>query len=115
MSIVKDSKVLKEAIHNRLKELYPSNAPCGFKQSAVVKDAAERGFVISSSSLSRYIKGDSQNSSLSESQILWLSIRFGIPVRLVVGNPEIKDGMIDYSIPPLNEVNALKLLKLIFG
>lgn len=114
MSIVKDSIVLKEAIHNRLKELYPSNAISGFKQSAVIKDAEERGFVISSSSLSRYIKGESQNSSLSESQILWLGIRYGIPIRLVVGNPLIIDGKIDYTIPPLNEVSALKLLKLIF-
>jgi len=103
MSIVKDSKILKEAIRSRLKELYPSDLALGFKNSAVVKDASERGFKIAHEQLSRYFSDKPQKNSLSESQILWIAIRYGIDIKLVV------------NASKFNELEALNKLKLIFG
>lgn len=104
MSLVKDSKVLKKHIHDRLKELYPSNAESGFKNSSVIKDAKERGFKIDAGQISRYFNGkpDQQN-KLSENQVIWLAIRYGINIQLVVNSPKF------------NEAEALIKLKQIFG
>jgi hypothetical protein len=114
MSIVKDSVALRNVIHTRLKKLYPSNSKIGFKQADVIKDASERGFTISAPSMSKYFAGDVKN-GLSEAQILWLAIRYGIPIKLTIGNPYIgEDNTLKYEIPEFNEAEALKLLKLIF-
>lgn len=104
MSLVKDSKVLKKHIHDRLKELYPSNSESGFKNSSVIKDAKERGFKIDAGQISRYFndKSDQQN-KLSENQVLWIAIRYGIDIKLVINSPKF------------DEAEALKKLKLIFG
>lgn len=115
MSIVKDSITLRKALHDRFKYLYPSNNKNGFKAESVIKDATERGFKITASSLSRYIGGDTKTSSLSETQVIWLCFRYGIPVQLAVGKPIIKDGKVVFEIPAFNETESLKLLKLVFG
>lgn len=114
MSIVKDSVTLRNVIHARLKKLYPSNSKIGFKQADVIKDAGERGFTISAPSISKYFAGDVKN-GLSEAQIVWLSLRYGIPIQLTIGNAYISsDNTIKYEVPEFNEAEALKLLKLIF-
>lgn len=103
MSLVKDSKVLKKHIHDRLKELYPSNVGFGFKNSAVVLDASERRFKIAPEQLSRYFSDKPQKNTLSEAQIIWLAVRYGINIQLLVTSPKF------------DEAEAIKKLKLIFG
>lgn len=115
MSIVKDSITLRNALSDRFKYLYPSNNKNGFKADAIIKDAMERGFKITASSLSRYVNGDVHKNSLSETQCLWLCFRYGIPIQLAVGKPVIKDGKIVFEIPKFNEEESIKLLKLVFG
>lgn len=96
--------MLKAHILNRLKELYPSNVGFGFKNSSVIKDAQERGFKIDAGQISRYFndKPDQQN-KLSENQVLWIAIRYGIDIKLSVSSNKF------------NEADSLKKLKLIFG
>ena len=101
MSLVKDSKVLRDALEKRLIELYPNNGD-GFIQSLVIKDAEERGFKIAAAPLSKYFKGIDKG-GLSETQIIYLAIRYGIGVTL-----KIEYGKFD-------ERAALKKLKTIFG
>ena len=102
MSLVKDSVLVRNKLHDRLKELYPTNLGYGFKNAEVIKDATERSFKIAPEQLSRYF-GDKPKNGLSESQIIWLCIRYGITIKLQVDKPHF------------NELEALKKLKLIFG
>lgn len=114
MSIIKDSDTLKQALLTRLKDLYPTNLGYGFKNSAVVKDALERGVKIEAGQLSRYF-GKSKKNVLSEDQLIWLCFRFGIPIQLSIGVPLIKEGKIVFEIPRFDEAKALKMLKLLYG
>lgn len=114
MSIVKESSRLREELHKRLKELYPSHKGLLFKNIDVVKDAAERGFKIDAGTLSRYISGNTKNSSLSEEQLIWLCIRYGITIRLVFGEPNITANGVELVIPPYNENKSLEKLRQIF-
>lgn len=115
MAIIKESSKLRTAIHQRLKELYPSNRGHGFVNSAVVKDAEERGIKITPETLSRYISGNKDKGSLSEAQIIWLAYRYYIPVQLNIGIAKMVDGKVQFEIPKYNELEALRMLKLIFG
>jgi len=101
MSIVKESSALRKALEKRLLELYP-NGRGGFNQAVVIKDAEERGFKIAAAPLSKYFKGI-EKGSLSEIQIVWLSLRYGIDLLLRI------------SDKPFNEAEALTKLKIIFG
>lgn len=114
MSIVKDSDRLKEELLKRLKELYPTNVGYGFKNSAVVKDALERGVKIEAGQLSRYF-GKGKKNILSEDQIIWLSFRYGINIQLAIGVPIVKDGKVYYEVSKFNEARALQTLKLLYG
>ena len=102
MSIVKESSAIRTALNKRLIHLYPNSNSDSFKHSLVIKDAEERGYKIAASSLSKYFKGI-DSGSLSENQIVWLCIRYGIDLVLRVQDK------------PFNEVDALNKLKLIFG
>lgn len=114
MSIVKDSDRLKEELLKRLKELYPTNVGYGFKNSAVVKDAQERGVKIEAGQLSRYF-GKGKKNILSEDQIIWLSFRYGINIQLAIGVPIVKDGKIVFEVPRFSEAKSLQILKLLYG
>ena len=114
MSVIKDSIFLKEELLKRLKELYPSNVGFGFGNSLVVKDALERGVKIAPEQLSRYF-GKGQKNTLSEQQIVWLSIRYGIPVSLTIGIPVITDGVVSYAVPRFNEALSLQILNSLYG
>lgn len=113
MSIVKDSITLREMLVMRFKEIYPSDK-YEFNQSQVIKDAEERGFKIASSALSRYLKGDKKNSSLSETQIVWLALRYGVPISLQVGLRVVEDNTVKFVLPRYNESEAIKKLKMVF-
>lgn len=115
MSIVRDSKKIKEVLLTRLCEIYPSSKGQGYVGSKVIKDASERNFKITAGCLSGYFASKTTKSILSEEQIIWLCIRYGIPVQFTIGVNTIVDNRIVTEIPKFNEVNALKMLKQIFG
>jgi len=115
MSIVKDSVKIKQALLKRLQEIYPSDKGQGYIGAKVIQDATERNFKITAGCLSRYFAGKTTKSILSEEQIIWLCIRYGIPVQLVVGRITNYDGKIGIEIPKYNESESLKLLKQIFN
>ena len=49
------------------------------------------------------------------SEFIWLSIRYGIDVYLMVGTPKIEGGKLKIDLPEYNEKKALAKLKVIFG
>jgi hypothetical protein len=115
MGIIKDSKRLRDILHERLKQIYPSNRGHGFVNIAVVKDAEERGLKITPETLSRYISGKKEKSNLSEVQITWLCFRYGIPIQLAIGKPIIENNKFVFVIPKYKESESLGLLREVFG
>lgn len=106
-SIIKDSSSIREFIKQRIKEL-------DLKPAGIIKDAGERNMKIESAALSRYLKNGNCKGSLSEENIVWLCLRYGIDVMLIAGTPKIKDNKLKIELPPYNEEQALAKLKLIF-
>jgi hypothetical protein len=106
MNIVTHPK-LKEELFKRWKDL-------GIKVADVIKDAEERGMKISSPRMSRYKTGTSKE-AISPRQLLWLSIRWGIPVSINIGNPVIEKGTVVYKVLPYDEAKCLAMLKRTFG
>jgi len=84
MSIVKDSTKIKQALLKRLQDVYPSDKGQGYVGAKVIQDASERKFKITAGCLSRYFAGKTNKSILSEEQIIWLCVRYGLPVQLIV-------------------------------
>lgn len=115
MSVIKEDKIIKEALLKRLKELYPSNIGFGFKNSLVVQDAAERCVKIAAEQISRYFSPKQQKNTLSEEQIIWLCFRYGITIRVNVGEPVVRDGKLYYEVPKFDEAKALQTLKQLYG
>lgn len=115
MSVIKEDKTIKEALLKRLKELYPSNIGFGFKNSMVVKDASERGVKLSAEQISRYFSPKQQKNTLSEEQIIWLCFRYGITIRVTVGEPVVREGRLFYEVPRFDEAKALQTLKQLYG
>ncbi len=95
-SIVKSSKNIRTFLQQRMEEL-------NLTPAAVVKDAQERGRKIDSASLSKYLHNPDSVGGLPEETITWVAERWGINLYLNV------------TMPPYNEENALKRLKIIFG
>lgn len=115
MSVIKDNKEVKESLLKRLQELYPSNTRSGFKAADVIKDASERNTKIVSEQISRYFSPKEQKNTLSEEQLIWLCTRYGIMLRVTVGEPVVRDGKLYYEVPNFNEAKALQNLKLLYG
>ncbi|MFY8248207.1 MAG: hypothetical protein ACOVJ5_00720 [Gloeomargaritales cyanobacterium] len=115
MSIVKDSSKIKQALLKRLQEVYPSDKGQGYIGAKVIQDASERNFKITAGCLSRYFANKTNKSILSEEQIIWLCVRYGLPIQLIVGKIVIDNNKIGIEIPRYNESESLKLLKQIFN
>jgi len=96
---------LREKILERLKEL-------DYTQSFLIKDASERNMDIKPERLSRYLKNKS--GGLTEDQLLWVATRLGIFLNINFGNLVVEEGVAKFVIPPYNELEILKKLKLIF-
>jgi hypothetical protein len=112
MNLIKNPKI-KEVLKNRWNELDIK------KMSLVVQDAEERApeMKITSARISKWLSGykhDGKSVGLTENQIVWLLVRWGIPVSLTIGEPSLLDGRLKYSIPDYNELEALKMLKVVF-
>lgn len=107
-SIVKDSKVIHKFLLQRIEELK-------LKPADIIKDASVRNMKIESASLSKYLKHGNVKGGLSEEAIIWLCIRYGVPIALMVGSPKIEGGKITgTNLPAYNEEVALATLKIIF-
>lgn len=102
MDIVKNSKSIHAALLKRWEQLELSAAD-------IIRDADERGVKITKSNMSSYRKNQK---NMTQEQIIFLCLRYGVPVLLTVGNPVIIQNKITgYEIPKYDEVECLKRLK----
>jgi hypothetical protein len=104
MGLAKITK-LRTLLQKRWKEL-------GFRPSDIIRDANERGLKLHAAQMSRYIKGE--KGGPSDNDIMWLAYRWGIPVRMNIGEPVITEGKITYEIRPYNEQECLESIKKVF-
>ncbi len=100
--------VIREALKNRWSELDLKNAD-------VIRDASERSpeMKITYDRLSKWLKG-SKLHNLTDIQILWLCVRYHVPISINIGEPVLTDGKLTYVVPKYNELEALKTLKILF-
>ena len=99
-SIVKSSKEIRKALLKRKKDLELS-------MTAICRDAQMRGVKIALPTLSKYLS-ESEDNNLSEESILFLCIRYDVPVELLVGIPSRG---FEIVMPDYDETNALKEVK----
>jgi hypothetical protein len=105
-SLVKNSSKIRITLKDRFSELE-------LTLSDIVKDARSKGLNFTISSLSKFLKHGNMKSTLAEEYIVWLCIRYGIQLTLLVGKPALKDKKLTLSIPPYNEEECLSnLIKL---
>lgn len=97
---------LRDLITGRIKLVFEKQAP-------LIKDAGERGMVIDTTRLSKYLKAKS--GGLTDDQVLWIATRLGIQVHLNFGTPVIKGDKLEYKILKYDEAKCLQRLKKIFG
>jgi len=107
-SIIKDSARIRTLLKERFAELK-------LTAKQVVVDAADRNMVFTNASLSKYLKHGNVASSLSEENIIWLCIRYGIPINLYVGKAIMKDKGVQFIVPPYNEQECLNNLQKLFN
>jgi hypothetical protein len=116
--IIKSNSLIKSKLISRFLELDLTNKD-------IALDATEKGYKIQESCLSRYLnKSMNVAGSLSQEQILWLCMRYCIPVRLVLRpyrplkRDEVK-GVPPGTLVPYNEEydesRAIKNLAMHFG
>ena len=107
-SIIKDSVRIRKVMGARILEL-------NLTLRQVVEDAAEKEMAFTSASLSKYLNHGNVASTLSEENIVWICLRYGIPINLFVGKPIMKDSKISFIIPEYNEEECLNNLKKVFN
>lgn len=105
ISYVRSHSKIKEAIKTRMAEL-------NLKYTDIITDAAERGCPkITKPGLSRYLNGK-DSGQLTEEQVVWMCIRYDIPIVLIVGIPKIDaNNKLTQELPKYNEARALSTLK----
>ena len=97
IEIVKSSKTLRDSLKLRFKEL-------NLTYDKVVADAKEKGLSITKSNISALFNQSLPGKNYpSQRQLLWLSIRYSIDIRLII------------EIKKYDEEYAIKRLKLFFG
>jgi hypothetical protein len=101
-----ESKQIKEHLFKRLEEL-------GMTPADLIKDANERGMTITPSAFSKYKQG--KKGGITDNQLLYLCCRLYIPIKLVIGEQKIIGGSIVNVVPKYSELEALKLVKRIYG
>lgn len=100
MDLIKESKAIHNSLLKRWKELEKKNAD-------IIHDAEERGMTLTKSQMSTYVN---KGVGLTQVQIIWLCLRYQIPILLQVGSPEIIGGEIKYVIQKFDEIEAIKNL-----
>lgn len=108
MDLIKESKGIHKCLLKRWEELE-------LKNSQIIKDAEERGMILTKSNMTNYRNcdpndGDKGIHGLTQKQVLWLALRYFVPVVVQIGQPEIVKGSIQYSIPKYDELLAIKNL-----
>lgn len=103
---------LRELINARMEEVFGSVGKEYGKQKAFINDAAERGMKISTSRLSKYLKGN--EGGITEDQIVWSATRLGIFINLNLGEPALKEGKLIYEVKKYDELKCLTRLRKIF-
>lgn len=105
MDLIKESKGIHKCLLKRWEELE-------LKNSQIIKDAEERGMILTKSNMTNYRNCDPTEGvlGLTQKQVLWLALRYYIPVQVQIGSPEIVKGGIQYSIPKYDELLAIKNL-----
>lgn len=100
MNII-ENKEIKDALLSRWKEL-------DLNQADITRDAEKRApdMKITTSRLSCYLHD--KPAGLREDSLYWLCVRYGIPVKIVIGESV---GESKYTIPPYDEEACLKKLK----
>lgn len=100
MDLIKESPIIHKSLLKRWEELeqYPA---------AIIKDAEERGMTLTKSQMSNYYKN---RTHLTQKQVLWLCLRYGIPIQITIGSPTIESEKIKYIIPQYNELECIKNL-----
>lgn len=103
-SIIKDSSKLRQALKDRWKKM---------KQEDVADDALRFGQPgINRQGINKYLNKPYSAGALNDEQIIWLALRWGIPLRLEIGLPEKQ---VKYLVPEkFEEKESLKLTKEIF-
>ena len=104
-NIIKDNEELHAALVKRM------FGDLELTQDAIIKDAAERGYVISNSQLSKYLNHHREIHSLTEENIIWLCSRWGIDLTLTIGSPLTAT---KWKVAAYNEEKAVNKLKLMF-
>lgn len=94
-SLVRSSSNIYKALTERFSELNVS-------QSQIIKDAKELGFSMHLPQLNRYINKDVEAYGLTEKQILFLCLRYGVDIKMGVKTNEY------------NEIECIKKVKTIF-
>ena len=110
MNIVQHPKIHKELL-KRWKAL-------GLKGATISRDAQERGMDINEARISSYKnmftgkKG--KKTTLTSTQLLWLSTRYGIFIHINIGEPVMTEKKVEYKVLPYDELKALRALKRVF-
>jgi hypothetical protein len=107
-SIIKDSTKIRTALQLRFKEL-------NVTAKSVVEDAKSKNMIFTNASLSKYLNHGNIHSSLSEENIIWLCLRYGIPINLYIGKPTMKNNKVEFLIPLYNEQECITNLNKIFN
>jgi len=103
MDLIKESKGIHKCLLKRWEELE-------LKDSHIIKDAEERGMKLTKSNMSNYRQSTGVPHGMTQKQVLWLAIRYGINVMITIGQPVVKNGDIVYEIDKYNELNCIKNL-----
>lgn len=114
MNLTHDNK-LRALIDKRMGEVFGRNErnnPTNGKQKYLIQDASKRGMIITTSRLSKYLKGEL--GGLTEDQILWMATRLGVFINVGYGRPVLNNGMLEYELGDYNELEALGRLRRIF-
>ena len=109
MNIVENPKIHKE-LFKRWDELEMSSAD-------VIKDAEERGMIITPACISKYknmIKNGNAKGSLTLLQLVFLCTRWGIFLNINVGTLTLEEGKPLYVIEKYNELSCLRKLHKVF-
>ena len=96
ISLVKSNKFLRMAIQSRMEEL-------GLKLQDIIDDAKYYGVSLHKSGLSKYLNNKTIL-AMSEENLIWLAVRYGIPIKLEIG-----------ELKPFDEKKALELLDKVYG
>ncbi len=102
------SDIIHKALFDRWKELDLSAAD-------IIKDATERGIKgFTPSRMSKY-KKKIHKESISDEQLRFLMVRYGIPFSWNLGYPQLNEGKLEWVMPKYDELKCISDVNKIFG